>query len=352
MKRLVFGFEKGGKDISNPAPALAPPADKPKEPTEEEPAIQPAPAPAAPDQPPTEQPKRKIESPATESGDDSSEDTKKVFQGPKKQPPVPWRSFSSPAKLPTRPPPIKKSKPNSPPPLPLPPKLKTDVVKELPKKVPDSDSDEDDYDDDDDDDEDDVFVSLKKDKKGSTNNFQPALVAPVPEPAPVAEPDYIEAELPMFMYFIPSTAKSIADCHKFQLDVPSVTVNPDGRSLEVKLQISKQTLKTDWVKQTLRDAAKQKDYKFYDEDSDKNIRLNQTSITGMNPLITFVNEGDQKPWFDFFYELGVDGSASHLPTTSWVHFETMSIIDGRNLATIPTFRIAIFINSTDGPFKK
>lgn len=344
MNKLISDFKKRVEAISNPAPALAPLADEPKKTTEEEPTIQPA----APEQPLSEQPKRKIEAPAPLPGDDSSEETKKVSQAPKKQPPNPRRSFSKPATLPERPP-IKKTKPDSPPPFPLPPKPKPEVVKELPKKAPDSDSDEDDYDDDDDDDD---FVSRTSDKKDPMNIVQHAPVAPVPKSAPVAEPDYIEAELPMFMYFIPSTAKSIADCHKFQLDVPSVTMNPDGRSLEVKLQISQPTLKTDWVKQTLRDAAKQKDYKFYDEDSDKNIRLNQTSIMGMNPLITFVNEGEQKTWFDFFRELGAEGSASYLPTTSWVHFETMSIIDGRNLATIPTFRIAIFINSTDGPFKK
>jgi hypothetical protein len=319
-----------------------------KKQTENE-AIQPAPAP--PEQNVADQPKRKADPvPLSDSSSESSTET----PAPQK-PPVPRPPFAQKAKIPERPPP-KKPKTNSPPPLPLPPK-----PRELPKKAaPDSESDEEDYDDDDDDDD---FIQPAK--KDSMKVFRPVVAAPsvqpAPEPAPapapaaapepIAEADYVEAKLPIFMYLIPLDATSTAQCQKFELDVPKVTINHEEGSVDVELKISEPTLKTDWVKETLKQAAEKK-YRFYDEDSDANITLNQKAIMNMHPVITFVNHGQQKQWHDFFYELATDGAASNFPTTKWLHYQEMSIIDGRNWTKVPRFRAAIFINSTEGPFKR
>ena len=304
--------------------------------------------PAPPEQNVVDQPKRKADPvPLSDSSSESSKETPASIPKPS----VPRPSFATKvAEFPKRPPP-KKSKTDSPPPLPPPPK-----PRELPKKAaPDSDSDSDDYDDDDDDD----FVPPAK--RDLMNVVKPVVAAPsvqpapepepAPAPEPIAEADYVEAKLPIFMYLIPLDATSTAQCQKFQLDVPRVTINHEEGSVDVELQISKRTLKTDWVKETLKQAAEKK-YRFYDEDSDKNITLNQIAITNMHPIITFVNHGQQKQWHDFFYELATDGAASNFPTTKWLHYQEMSIIDGRNLKEVPRFRAAIFINSTEGPFKR
>jgi len=304
-----------------------------------------------------DQPKRKTEVPVS-LPDSSSETTEPKKETPPeaKNKPFSRSPFASTAVLPARPPP-KKIKSDSPPPLPLPPIPKTKTDKEPPKKVPESDSeDEDDYDDDDDDEDDGKILVKSLQKKKDPMN----IVKPAPAPAPAsaqpslppktAEPDYTEVEFPVFMYFIPLEARSLADCQKFQLDIPSFTVHPEKNSLDVQFQLRKSTLKTDWVKKTLREASKQ-NYKFYDEDSESNIKLGVQSIGGMSPIITFVNEGQQKEWYDFFYEVNADGAASKLPSTSWVHIQNMSSFDNRSLTEVPKFRVAIFINSTDGPFK-
>lgn len=322
-----------------------------KKQTENE-AIQPATT--LPEQKLEDKPKRKVDPvPLPDSSSESSTETPAPKKTSITRPPF----ASTVAKFPNRPPPKKNPVSNSsPPPLPLPPK-----PKELPKKAaPDSDSDEEDYDDDDDDDD---FVQPTK--KDSMKVVKPVVVAPSVEPAPkptpasapaaapepIAEEDYTYAKLPIFMYLIPLDATSTAQCQKFQLDVPKATINHEEGSVDVELQISNPTLKTDWVKQTLRQAA-EKRYRFYDEDSDTNITLNQTAIMNMHPVITFVNYGQQKQWYDFFYELATDGAAGNFPTTKWLHYQEMTIIDGRNSTKVPKFRVAIFINSTEGPFKR